>query len=247
MLLKRLELIGFKSFASKTTLDFPGGIVAIVGPNGSGKSNVVDAVRWLLGEGSPKQMRGGRNEDLIFAGTPHRPRVGQAQARIILDNSTKFFPVDFTEVEIARKINRAGESQYFLNGAEVRRGDIVHFFAQSKLGTRGLTIINQGSADIFVRASAEERREMIEEVLGLRQFQIKKHEAERKLETTNANFEKVRAMIDELLPRLRLLRRQTVKFAERATFEEELRMLEDQYFGAKLAAVEKENPNHGTR
>ena len=120
MLLKRLELVGFKSFVTKTVLEFPAGITAIVGPNGSGKSNVIDSIRWLLGERDAKNIRGARVEDLIFAGTPQRPRVGQAQARLIFDNRTKFFPLDYTEIEVARKISRDGTSEYFLNDAEVR-------------------------------------------------------------------------------------------------------------------------------
>src|SRR3989338_9035213 len=114
-LLKSLELIGFKSFAQKTALDFPGGITAIVGPNGSGKSNVIDAVRWILGEREAKNLRGGKAEDLIFAGTPKRPRMGMGQVTIVFDNTSGFFPVDFSEVEITRRIDRSGESEYFLN------------------------------------------------------------------------------------------------------------------------------------
>ncbi|TSD03310.1 MAG: chromosome segregation protein, partial [Parcubacteria group bacterium Athens0714_26] len=181
MYLKRLELIGFKSFAQKVNLDFPGGIVGIVGPNGSGKSNIIDAIRWILGEREAKNLRGAKAEDLIFAGTHHRSQMGMAQVTLNFDNSSGFFPVDFSEVSVMRRIERDGNSHYFLNKSEVRLKDIIDFFAQARLGTKGLTIINQGESDLFVRAIPLQRREMIEEILGLRQYQLKKHEAKRKL------------------------------------------------------------------
>ncbi len=240
MQLKRLELVGFKSFAQKTVLDFPAGITAIVGPNGSGKSNVIDAIRWLLGERDAKNIRGARAEDLIFAGTPQKPRMGMAQATMIFDNNDHFFPIDYAEVSVTRKVSRDGESEYFLNEAAVRLRDIVDFFAKSRLGTRGLTIVNQGNSDIFVRATPKERRTMIEEVLGLRQYQLKKHEAERKLISTKFNLEKVKAMVDELTPHLRLLRRQASKWEKQADVEKELRDLEAVYFGGRLFDIEKD-------
>ncbi len=240
MQLKRLELVGFKSFAQKTVLDFPVGITAIVGPNGSGKSNVIDAIRWLLGERDAKNIRGAKAEDLIFAGTPQRPRMGLAQATMIFDNSDHFFPVDYSEVSVSRKVTRDGTSEYFLNEAPVRLKDIVDFFAKARLGTRGLTIVNQGNSDIFVRATPKERRAMVEEVLGLRQYQLKKHEAERKLISTKFNLEKVKAMIDELAPHLRLLRRQAAKWEKQADVEKELRELEGRYFGGRLFDIEKD-------
>ncbi|MDO8585315.1 MAG: AAA family ATPase [bacterium] len=240
MRLKRLELHGFKSFAQKTVFDFPSGTVAIVGPNGSGKSNVIDALRWILGEREAKNLRGLKADDLIFTGGSGKSRMNMAQATIHFDNSTGFFPVAFAEVAVSRKVYRDGTSQYFLNDAEVRLKDVIDFFAGSRMGTRGLTIINQGNSDMFVKASPADRREMIEEVLGLRQFQLKRHEAELKLNGTAANLEKVSAMVEELLPRLRLLRRQSSKWAERANIEKELRELEHGYFHVKLAGLERE-------
>lgn len=235
-----MELIGFKSFAQKTVLDFQSGITSIVGPNGSGKSNVIDAMRWLLGERDAKNIRGAKVEDLIFAGTPHRPRSGIAQATITFDNSDHFFPVDYNEVAVTRKISRDGDSEYFLNEAPVRLKDIVDFFAKVRLGTRGITIVNQGNSDIFVRATPQERRTMIEEVLGLRQYQLKKHEAERKLINTKFNLEKVKAMTDELMPHLRLLRRQASKYEKQADLQKELEELEKDYFGGRLAEIEND-------
>ena len=234
MLLKSLELNGFKSFAQKTTLEFPAGITAIVGPNGSGKSNIIDCIRWLLGEREAKNLRGAKIEDLIWNGTSKRPRVSMAQAGLHFDNSSGFFPVDFKEVVVSRRVGRDGNSEYFLNKSEVRLKDIIDFFSRSRLGSKGLSVIGQGSSDVFVRATPEERRMMIEEILGLREYQIKKTDAERKLKSTFFNLEKVKAMIQEVLPRLRLLKKQTVKWSKRMALTEELKNLENAYFSFKI-------------
>lgn len=239
MHLKSIEFVGFKSFAQKTSLTFPGGIAAVVGPNGSGKSNVIDGIRWVLGEREAKNLRGAKAEDLIFAGTPKRPRMGMAQVTIVFDNSSGFFPVDFNEVSIVRRIDRDGASEYFLNKSSVRLKDIVDFFAKSRLGTRGLSIVNQGDSDLFVRATPEDRRIMVEEILGLRQYQLKKHEAGRKLKNTSINLEKVRAMIDEITPHLRFLKRQTSKWEKVGGLEKELKELENFYFGSKLKEINR--------
>jgi chromosome segregation protein len=238
MFLKSLELNGFKSFAQKTVLEFPKGITAIVGPNGSGKSNVIDAVRWLLGEREAKNLRGAKAEDLIFNGTPTRPRVSLASASLNFDNNSGFFPVDFNEVSVVRRVSRDGISQYFLNKAETKLKDIVDLFSRSRLGTKGLIIINQGEADLFVRASAEERKAMIEEILGLKEYQIKKSDAERKLKNTFLNLEKVGAMLEEAAPRVKTLKRQTAKWEKRAEIQKELEALENGYFSYKLNAIE---------
>ena len=234
MYLKRLELSGFKSFAEKTVLDFPSGITAVVGPNGSGKSNIIDAIRWLLGEREAKNMRGVRAEDLIFAGTAERAKMSLAQAAIVFNNREHFFPVDFEEVAIRRRMLRDGTSTYLLNDAEVRAKDIIDFFAKARLGTKGFAIINQGSSDMFVRASARERREMLEEMLGLRQYQLKKHDAELKLKNTRINMEKAHALIEEIVPHLKLLKRQTAKWAKHDELREKLSLLEEGYFSLKL-------------
>lgn len=240
MYLKRLELFGFKSFANKTTLEFGEGVTAVVGPNGSGKSNVIDALRWILGESSAKNIRAEKSENLLYSGTLTRPRVSFAEVKITFDNSTHFFPVDYTEVTIRRRVTRDGTSQYFINEGEVRMRDVVDFFSKARLGTKGFAIINQGNADLFIKASPVERRVMLEEVLGLRQYQLKKHEAESKLETTQVNLEKARALVDELLPNLRLLRRQASRFEKYDQVKAELSALEQQYFGAKLFELAQE-------
>lgn len=243
MFLKSLELIGFKSFAQKTNLDFPSGITAVVGPNGSGKSNVIDAIRWLLGERDAKNLRSGKAEDLIFNGTPKRARAGMAQASLTFDNSTGYFPVDFKEVVITRKLNRDGESEYLLNKSEIKLKELIEFLNRARLGTKGLIIVNQGNSDIFVKATPEARRIMIEEILGLREYQTKRLDSERKLKNTHENLEKVSAMIQEVIPRLRTLKRQTEKWAKRTTIEENLRDLEDAFFIKKLREIKESKDN----
>ncbi|PIR87161.1 MAG: hypothetical protein COU11_01960 [Candidatus Harrisonbacteria bacterium CG10_big_fil_rev_8_21_14_0_10_49_15] len=240
MYLKRLELLGFKSFASKTTLEFPTGVTAVVGPNGSGKSNVTDALRWVLGETSAKSIRADKAENLMFSGTQGRPRAGFAQVTMTLDNSTGFFPIDYSEVSIRRRVGRDGSSSYFLNDGEVRLRDIVDFFAKARLGTKGFVIINQGNSDMFIKASAAERRMMLEEVLGLRQYQIKRQDAENKLASTQTNLTEARGRVEELLPHLRMLRRQSGKWAKHDELKAELANLELVYFSRKLAELTAE-------
>ena len=235
--LKRLELSGFKSFAQKTVLEFPAGVVAVVGPNGSGKSNVADALRWLLGEREAKQLRGEKIENLIFSGTPKKSAMGLAQAAICFDNKSRWLPVDFEEVVLTRKVDRSGVSEFFLNQELVRLKDVVELLAKSRLGARGLTIVSQGESDIFVRSSPLERRQMIEEIIGLKEFRLKKSQSEHRLENTIINLEKIKAMIEELEPHLKMLRRQTSKWEKRSELEEELRNLEDNYFSFKLIEI----------
>ena len=232
--LKRLELNGFKSFAQRTVLEFPAGIVAIVGPNGSGKSNLVDAVRWLLGERDAKNLRGGKVEDLIFAGTQKRARVGMASASLHFENKNKFFPVDFEEVVVSRQVSRGGESKYFLNKSEILLRDLIDFFAKARLGSRGLIIIGQGDSDLFIRSTPMERREMIEEILGLREYQIKKADAERRLKNSRVNLDKTKALIEEIVPHLRSLKRQTGRWERRGELAGELKTLENHFFGSQL-------------
>lgn len=239
-LLRRLELSGFKSFADKIVLEFPPGITAIVGPNGSGKSNVVDAIRWLLGERDAKSLRGGKIDDLIFAGTPKRPRLGQARASLYFDNSGNFFPIDFSEVSVTRQISRDGSSQYYLNSSEVLLRDLVDFYAKARMGSRGMIVVTQGNSDMFIRATPLERREMIEEMLGLREYQIKRLDAIRRLKLSRDNLVKVNALIEEILPHLRSLRRQTARWEKREVLVEELASLEREYFGSQLAEVSRE-------
>lgn len=228
--LKRLELQGFKSFAGKTILEFPARVVAIVGPNGSGKSNIIDAFRWVLGERETKQLRGGTLQNLIFAGTPKKAAVGLAKVSLCFDNHGGEFPLDAKEIMVVRRVDRTGVSQFFLNNEEIRLKDLVPFLARAKLGSRGLTMVGQGQSDIFVESSPEERRMMIEEILGLKEFRMKKNQAERRLVSSEINMDKVRAMLEELLPHLRLLRRQKHRWDKRSEIEKDLIEIEDKYY-----------------
>lgn len=240
MFLKRLELQGFKSFAAKTAIDFPDGITVIVGPNGSGKSNITDAIRWLLGERESKSLRGAKSDDLIFAGTEGRARSGLAQASIYFDNSSGFFPIEYKEVVITRRIDRSGDSRFMLNQSEVRLKDIIDFFARSKLGARGLNIIGQGESDAFLRANPIERRVLIEEILGLKEYLLKKHSAERELRHTRTNLDRAKVMLEEMRPHLKMLRRQVGRYTERDKLQAELQELENILYGTKIQNINKE-------
>ncbi|MFA5870616.1 MAG: AAA family ATPase [Candidatus Paceibacterota bacterium] len=235
--LRRLELQGFKSFAQKTVFEFPDRVTAVVGPNGSGKSNIIDALRWVLGEREAKQLRGDSLANLIFAGTPKRPAVGFAKVSLVFDNSEKLFPLDAPEVIVSRKIDRTGASEFSLNDSEMRLKDLQPILARAKLGARGLTMIGQGQSDLFVRSTPEERRGMIEEILGLREFRLKKNQSERQLTNSEINMEKVRAMIDEITPHLKLLRRQKLRFERRTEVEKELKTFESAYFSHRYHAI----------
>ncbi len=243
-MLKRLELQGFKSFKEKISVDFAETITVIVGPNGSGKSNIIDALRWLLGERDAKNLRGDSGESLIFGGTNSSQKVSLAQASLYFDNSKKIFPLDYEEIIVSRKVFRDGTGEYLINQAQVRLKDVIDLFASSKMGARGLSIINQGNADLFIKASDTERRTMLEEILGLKQYQLKKHEAKLKLQSTRENLEKSKLTTEELLPHLRALKRQTSKWEKRDTVASELKTLETLYFQHKIKSWQESEKNY---
>ncbi len=240
MFLKKLEIQGFKSFAQKTILDFELGISAIVGPNGSGKSNIADALRFVLGEQGMRNVRVKKNEDLIFSGSGSKSKMNIAQATLYFDNSNKIFPVNFTEVSISRKIFRDGENQYFINNSQVRLKDLAEFISKAKLGLKGYTIINQGMGDHILNASEKERKEMVDEALGLREFQIKKNESILKLNQTKNNLEKTESIQRELSPHLKFLKKQVQKLEEKEKLEEELVKLEKKFVTSKFLSLKKE-------
>ncbi len=239
-MLKSLEIQGFKSFADKTVLNFPEGITAVVGPNGSGKSNVVDSIRWVFGEQSSKNIRINNAEDVIFSGTLQRQAGSIAQVSLLFDNRQKTFPLDFEEVEIRRKVYRDGGSEYFLNKQQVRLKDLIQLLASAKLGVKGMSIVNQGAGDIFLRANSVERREMIEEMVGLKELRLKKEEAGRKIRDTKTNLLQVEAILNEIGPNLRSLKRQVERWRSRKEKEDELLVLEKEFFVAKISVLTKE-------
>lgn len=200
--------MGFKSFAKKTELVFNVPITSVVGPNGSGKSNIAEAFRWVLGEQSMKSLRGKRGEDLIFNGSAGAPRQNHAYVTLVFDNSDKKFNVDFDEVAISRHVYRDGSNQYFINGSQVRLKDIIELLSVVSLGVSSHHIISQGEADRILNANVYERREMVEDALGLRTYQYKKYESEKKLDKTTENIKQVESLRRELAPHLKFLKKQ---------------------------------------
>ncbi len=222
MRLKTIELSGFKSFAKKTELEFGASITAVVGPNGSGKSNIAESFRFVLGEQSMKSMRGKRGEDLIWNGSGSVPRAGRASVKLIFDNTDRALNLDFDEVTLERTVHRDGGNDYRLNGSIVRLRDIAELLAQANIGASGHHIISQGEADRVLTASAPERREMIEDALGLTAFLYKREEAERKIEKTAENMREVESARRELLPHLKFLQSQVKKIEEGEKLRDEL-------------------------
>lgn len=240
MYLKELKLSGFKSFAKTTVLNFPHKITAIVGPNGSGKSNIAEAIRWVLGEQSMKALRSKKGEELIWNGSEKVPRMGKASVTLVLDNSTGKIPLEFEEVSIMRKIFRDGLNEYYLNDSQVRLKDVVDLIARIGLGETKHNIIGQGEIDRILLSSPRERREMLEEALGLRVYQLKKNEAERKLESTEENMKQVEALLREITPHLRFLKTQAAKAEARDSLEQELKQLQRIYFAKEKKEIEEE-------
>src|SRR5215831_15463243 len=181
-MLKRLDLVGFKSFADKTSFDFGGGVTAIVGPNGSGKSNIVDAVRWILGEQSAKSLRGGEMADVIFNGSASRRSFGLAEVTMTFDNRRRRLATDAEEVQVTRRVYRSGEGEYLINQQPCRLKDIKDLFLGTGAGSDAYCIIEQGRVDSLLQASTRERRTIFEEAAGISRFKAKKTETLRKLE-----------------------------------------------------------------
>ncbi len=222
MFLRKIEISGFKSFAHKTVLEFASGsdtkddgkrfpITAVVGPNGSGKSNVADAIRWVMGEQSMKNLRGKKSEDIIFAGSGKKERLGSAWASLYFDNHDKRIPLEFSEVVITRKLFRSGESEYLINGSKVRLLDVIDLLAKAGVGKESYCVLNQGMSDSVLNATPSERRMVLEDAAGVKHFQIKKERAIRKLDLTKENLARVGDLMKEIEPHLKMLKRQAEK------------------------------------
>jgi chromosome segregation ATPase len=245
MQLKSLEINGFKSFAKKAELVFNHPITSIVGPNGSGKSNVAESFRFVLGEQSIKSMRGKKGEDLIFNGGKESARANRASAKLIFDNSeqsdgTRTFNIDFDEVAIERVVHRDGVNEYFINGSLVRLKDVSELLAHAHIGASGHHIISQGEADRLLSATPKERKEMIEDALGLKVYQYKKEESEKKLEKTAEHIKEIELLRRELAPHLKFLRRQVEKIEKAAILREELVTQYQVYFSHESAYLSHE-------
>ncbi len=208
MHLKSIDLVGFKSFTDKTKISLEPGISCIVGPNGSGKSNVADAIRWVLGEQSARNLRGNKLEDVIFAGSKKRKSVGMAEVTLTLDNSDGFLPVEFAEVMITRRAYRSGDSEYLLNGKNCRLKDIQNFFVDTGISPGGFSLVSQGRINEIIAMKPEERRTLVDEAAGIVRYRNRKKEAGRKLENTERNLERINDIIGELSDRLEPLCKQ---------------------------------------
>jgi len=222
MYLKRVETIGFKSFAEKTMVQFEPGVTAVVGPNGSGKSNISDAIRWVLGEQSAKSLRGGKMEDIIFAGTSTRKPLNFAEVTLVLDNSCNSLPLDFEEVSITRRVYRTGDSEYLINKQKVRLKDVIDLMMDSGIGHDSLSIISQDKVKAIVETRDEERRVIIEEAAGVLKYKNRKKEATRKLLATNNNLNRVHDIIYELEDQVEPLRKQSEKAEKYVVLKEEV-------------------------
>ncbi|MCJ8006235.1 chromosome segregation protein SMC [Lederbergia wuyishanensis] len=198
MYLKQLDIIGFKSFAEKITIEFVPGVTAVVGPNGSGKSNITDAIRWVLGEQSAKSLRGGKMEDIIFAGSDSRKPLNFAEVALTLNNEDEALPIDYNEVCVARRVFRSGESEYLLNGQGCRLKDIIDLFMDSGLGKEAFSIISQGKVEEILNSKPEERRTIFEEAAGVLKYKTRKKKAEGKLQETSDNLNRVNDILHEL-------------------------------------------------
>ncbi len=240
MRLKSIELNGFKTFATKTIFEFAEEITVVVGPNGSGKSNIADAVRWVLGEQSYKLLRGKRTVDMIFSGSEQRPRAGMAAATIVFDNSEGWLPIDFSEVSITRRAYRDGKNEYLINGQQVRLRDIYELLGQSGLADRTYTIIGQGLVDSALSLNAEERRSLFEEAAGIGLYRSRKAEAERRLEKTHRNLDRVEDILSELKPRLKSLQRQAGRAEQYDQVKADLRVLLREWYGYHWARVQSD-------
>ncbi|NQV13466.1 MAG: AAA family ATPase [Parcubacteria group bacterium] len=230
MHLEKVEIQGFKSFAPKTTVLFDRGITAVVGPNGSGKSNVADAIRWVMGEQSMKTLRGKRAEDIIFAGTNKKARLGMAEVSLYLNNEDNQMPVDDPQVVITRRLYRDGNGEYLLNKSKVRLFDIQELLAKSGFGQKTYSVIGQGMIDAILRAGPKERREMFEEAAGVKHFQLKKNISVNKLGRTRDNLDRAGDLLAEITPRRNSLRRQSRKAEKKDQVQQDLRELQQEYF-----------------
>lgn len=245
--MKQLELHGFKSFAKKSEFSFDSPVTAIVGPNGSGKSNIVESIRFVLGEQSIKSLRSASGKDLIFAGSKQIPKMSRASVTITFDNKDRIFQLssdrneqlslDFDEIKISREVFPDGSNTYKINGQEVRMKDVIELIASINIGSSGHHIISQGEADRLLNANAKERKVMIEDALGLKLYHYRIKEAEKKLEKTQENLKETNSLRRELAPHLKFLKRQVEKIERAKTMREELRELYVMYLKREEALL----------
>ena len=238
MHLKKAEIYGFKSFAKKTVLEFEPGCTAVVGPNGSGKSNIADALRWVFGEQSMKLLRGKKAEDVIFAGSDQKSRLGAAEVMVYFDNRDHKMAIDYDEVMMGRRVYRDGNSEYILNGNVVRLLDIEELLFKSGFGNTSYWVIGQGMIDQLILRGPAAIKELVEEAAGITPYYLKRERTLRKLEQTGLNLEQASALISEIEPRLRSLRRQAKRLEQREDLEKELKDFQINYYGQILQGLD---------
>src|SRR5699024_4476165 len=226
MFLKRMETVGFKSFAERIQMDFVPGVTAVVGPNGSGKSNIIDGIRWVLGEQSAKSLRGQKMEDIIFQGSETRKALNFAEVSLILDNEAAQLPIDYQEVNVTRRVYRSGESEFFINKQPCRLKDIIDLFMDTGLGRESFSIIGQGRIDEILSSKAEERRAVFEEAAGVLKYKQRKQKAEYKLEETTDNLDRVEDIIYEIEQQMEPLQKQATTAETFNTFKSKLQEVE---------------------
>lgn len=239
MRLKKIELSGFKSFAKRTILEFPSAVSAIVGPNGSGKSNIIEGIRWALGEQSLKSLRGKRSEDFIFNGSPSASRLGKASVAMFFDPG-KDSSFGYDEVRICRRVFRDGLNEYLINDSQVRLKDIIDLLSKFGLGTSSHHIISQGESDPILNASPKERKEILEDALGLKIFQLKRQGADKKLKKTEENIRQVGSLRKEIQPHLKFLKKQADKTEKALLLKEKLQNFCRSYFSKEENFLKKE-------
>src|SRR6266704_3277213 len=240
MHLQSLELFGFKSFADKTIFNFHEGITAIVGPNGCGKSNVLDAVRWVLGEQSAKSLRGDEMADVIFNGSETRTPIGFAEVSVTFTDCAQELAVDWNDVRVTRRVYRDGISEYFLNKTPCRLRDIHNLFADTGVGRSAYSMMEQGKIDLILSSRPEDRRAVFEEAAGITKYKSQKREAMRKLEATEANLLRVSDIIKEVKRQIGSLQRQAGKARRYQALHADLRVLETHHSKKQLAALDAE-------
>ena len=241
MYFKRIDMHGFKSFAEPVSIEFTDGITCIVGPNGSGKSNISDAIRWALGEQSPKTLRGGKMEEVIFAGTAQRKSRGMAEVTLVIDNSKGILPIDYNEVAISRRMYRSGESEYSINNNQCRLRDIRELIMDTGIGVDGYSLIGQGKIADIVSNKPESRREVFEEAAGIVMYRSKKADSEKKLESSMLNLERVGDIITEIESRIDGLKEDSEKAAEYVGLRKRYKELEINITLKNIESVELKN------
>ncbi|MGC8965020.1 MAG: AAA family ATPase, partial [Brevinematia bacterium] len=238
--LRKIELFGFKSFADRSKIEFNSPITAIVGPNGSGKSNIVDAIRWVLGENSAKVLRGDTFEDILFSGSQYRPSISVAEVSLLFDNSKRILQIPVDEVEITKRYYRSGEGKILLNKQEVRVKDIVNLFLGTGFGKDGYSIVGQGEVDKLVIGSPLEKRVYVDELLGITKVKFKKKEAEKRLQDINYTISTISVRLESIEKDYLRLKDQVQKLKSYRELTEKLEFFEKVFFKLKLESLKKE-------